>query len=165
MAEENRNKTDNPIDALFSSIPSAPGAKKSAPMTPRHEAPGMHPTQTKQSENEKPQSTAGRAPQTAKAQPKQQAITIDELRHALERPQSPVEKAPVWTTVLTVSSMILSFVFMVLAFVGAWWYFRGAVMSQLLCIIFGAVGVAFSLSCAFVLCAIERGIREIKSKL
>ena len=78
MAEENRNKTDNPIDALFSSIPSAPGAKKSAPMTPRHEAPGMHPTQTKQSENEKPQSTAGRAPQTAKAKPTQQARTIDE---------------------------------------------------------------------------------------
>ncbi len=81
------------------------------------------------------------------------------------KPDKPLERTPAWSIILVICAMTLSMMVMVIAFVAAYFYFGGAIMSQILCVLFGVLIVLFVLACAFMLRKIEKGIREIKTKL
>jgi len=94
-------------------------------------------------------------------------MTLADLQKLVNapKPEKPMEKTPVWSLLLVMSAMVLSMIAMVMSFVAAYFYFRGAIMSQILCVVLGIVVVLFFISCAFMLRIIEKGIREIKTKL
>ena len=181
MSPENNNNIDATIDALFSDKPAAPGARRPAAQgaptaptapaqgqaQPRPAAPAQRPAPVRTAAAAQGTPGAQRPTQGAPAKPtaKATALTINDLKKALERPQKPVEKEPFWATVLIVSGMVLAFIILALAGAAAIWYFRGAVVSMLLIILLGIAAVAFVVSCTVMLRIIEKGIREIKSKL
>lgn len=94
-------------------------------------------------------------------------MTLSDLQKLINapKPEKPIEKTPAWSILLIVAAMVLSMIVMVMSFVAAYFYFRGAIMSQILCVLLGVIVVLFFLSCAFMLRRIEKGIREIKTKL
>ncbi|MCI8331573.1 MAG: hypothetical protein HFE78_01925 [Clostridiales bacterium] len=154
---EEKNVSDKMIDEttseLFTEKPSAPVAKREA--APQEQA-----------QTGAARSAAKRAP--AKTETKsRQTMTLADLQKLVNapKPEKPMEKTPVWSLLLVVTAMVLSMIAMVMSFVAAYFYFRGAIMSQILCVVLGIVVVVFFISCAFMLRIIERGIREIKTKL
>ncbi len=161
MSEEKKQSArsfDQAIDALFSDTPSAPvdlsaeDKQKEMEAAPR---PASKPAPARQSGTPAPERKA------------KQTLSISELQKILQapKPAKPLAKAPFWVFMLTVCAMILSMTFMVISFVVAYFYFGGAILSQVLCVLFGVVLVLFTLSWAFVLRKIERGIREIQTRL
>lgn len=181
MPEEKKRSSqplDKTIDALFSEFPSAPVAhtelKKgdmnkilsNAEKTTDSDGAGSQ--RVAQAAPGNPvQAKAPAAPKAPAQQKPRQTITMSDLQKLVNapKPTKPLEKAPVWSTILVVCSMILSMIVMVMSFVAAYFYFSGAIMSQILAVLFGIVVVLFVLGCALMLCKIEKGIREIKTKL
>ena len=182
MPEEkkpNTNMIDDTIDELFSEKPSAPVAKTPA-MNPSAKNPAVKEPSAKEpaaASADELQNKAPAAPQAntapapaaaAKAEPKgRQTMTLSDLQKLINapKPEKPIEKTPAWSILLIVAAMVLSMIVMVMSFVAAYFYFRGAIMSQILCVLLGVIVVLFFLSCAFMLRRIEKGIREIKTKL
>ena len=161
MPEEKNShdkKIDETMSELFTEKPSAPVAKRE--VTPRETTP-TEPGQTDAA------NLAVKRQQAKTETKSRQTMTLADLQKLVNapKPQKPMEKTPVWSLLLVMSAMVISMIAMVMSFVAAYFYFRGAIMSQILCVVLGIVVVLFFISCAFMLRIIEKGIREIKTKL
>ena len=191
MPENNeiKDSLEKTIDTLFSDTPGAPvkaqTVKAPAPKVPAPKAQTPAPkaeTPAPKAETPAPKAETP-APKAQTPAPKAQtsapknALTVTELKKLLERPApKPLEKAPVWSTILAVCTIILSLSLAGVAVIAAYFYFGPgadgaagkpllAYLSMIMCIVVCAVVVGFAVGNAFMLRKIEKDIREIKSKL
>lgn len=112
--------------------------------------------------------TAGTAkPAQGDAVKKTHQLSVSELIKMINapKPEKPLEKPPVWANVLLITGSVFAAVLFIISFGAAYFYFRGAVGSMILTVLFGICSSLFVLSSTFMICSIEKGIRQIKTRL
>ena len=98
---------------------------------------------------------------------KTKQISVGELIKMINapKPEKPLEKPPVGAIILKITGSVFASVLLFISFVVAYFYFRGAVGSFIITLLFGICSSLFVLSAMFMICRIEEGIRQIKTKL
>lgn len=106
------------------------------------------------------------APEQNTAGQKKQ-ISVSELVKLINapKPEKPLEKNPIWSYLLIITGAIFAAAIFFLSIAVAYFYFRGAIMSLIITLLLGIGASVFVLAATFMLCKIEKGIREIKTKL
>lgn len=176
----NENVIKNGSEGEFSSAPTAPVHSKPAPSAARTASTAStsstpsatHSVST--ASKASPPSTANTASpaSTVKsaqgdAGKKTHQLSVSELIKMINapKPEKPLEKTPVWASVLLITGSVFAAVLFIISFGVAYFYFRGAVGSMILTVLFGICSSLFVLSSTFMICKIEKGIRQIKTRL
>ncbi len=133
------------------------GEFSSAPGAPVHSTPAPSATRTASTAK----ATQG---ETAK---KTHQLSVSELIKMINapKPEKPLEKTPVWASVLLITGSVFAAVLLIISFGVAYFYFRGAVGSMIITVLFGICSSLFAISSTFMICKIEKGIRQIKTRL
>lgn len=167
----NENVIKNGSEVEFSSEPSAPvhstpaSGATSAPSTAK--AAGT-PSAARTVGTPSTKSTAGTSKAAqGDAAKKTHQLSVSELIKMINapKPEKPLEKTPVWASVLLITGSVFAAVLFIISFGVAYFYFRGAVGSMILAVLFGICSSLFVLSSTFMICKIEKGIRQIKTRL
>lgn len=110
---------------------------------------------------------AGGAAAAPKAPQKPKQISVSELVKMINapKPEKPLEKEPVWSIILVITGAIFAAATFFISAVVAYYYFRSAVVSFILTVLLGISASLFILATTFMLRQIEKGIRQIKTKL
>lgn len=150
------NNTNN--EKITTEVPEkkAGGVFSNKPGVPVRHAPVQKAAMT-QKESAPAQSTVGQKKQ----------ISVSELVKLINapKPEKPLEKEPIWSYLLIVTGAIFAAAIFFLSIAVAYFYFRGAIMSLIITLLLGVGASVFVLSATFMLRKIEKGIREIKTKL
>lgn len=136
------------------------GEFSSAPGAPVHSTPAAGATRTA--------STVSTAkPAQGETAKKTHQLSVSELIKMINapKPEKPLEKTPVWASVLLITGSVFAAVLLIISFGVAYFYFRGAVGSMILTVLFGICSSLFVISSTFMICKIEKGIRQIKTRL
>lgn len=160
MSSTNNKNNENSIADV--SETKNTGTFTDKPSTPVRHTPAQKATLTPKEPDSAAQGTVA---QSATAQKKQ--ISVTELIKLINapKPEKPLEKEPVWSILLIITAAVFASAIFFFAAAVAYFYFRGAVMSLIITLLLGVGGALFVLSAAFMLRKIEKGIREIKTKL